>query len=625
MAVGSKKDSLLEEAQKLVSRGQFDKAAKAYEQVLDIEPSAINLRQKLAEILIKAGRPDDARKEFETIGQYFSNNGFYLKAIAVYKQLQKLFPTDITLSLILAGLNEKHGLTANALSEYKHAYDYYEKEGNAAEAIKILDTMQAVDPQNITIKIKLAEACFQHGKKDDAYSMFVKTASLLHDRGDNAGVSKLNARILELFPDKSEFMLEVLAVQVVSGNAASAVNGLQGLLRKDPNDKRVWDLVIEAYKRLNQPQKVKVAYQHYHKILPDEPAPMAGLMFCCAAERDVKGALELLELYEEKLLSAGLLDDLEKLYRTLAEVDPVNTRVLEGMTRVFEAIGNESEVIEISDKLKSLSRASDKRLPEPVVPDTGPDLSENSDYFQTIGTDSPLPTEIQPDQADVSDTIDSDSKSADAEIPESEREAPGLDDLTLLIEDDIEIELDIDDDSLSGLATEKVVGDLLDNNDWLDSVGDLFDKITTAPSGVRYGSEMESSDAQSHFDLGLAFKEMGLYDEAINEFRSASSDSSRRMACLIMQGACLRERGEFDTAINMLNTLLKPGLSLDDSCAVKYELVLTYESAGKPDEATRLLNEIDSANPDFRDVSSRLSAVNIDTSLDFSDDDLKNF
>jgi lipopolysaccharide biosynthesis regulator YciM len=92
-----------------------------------------------------------------------------------------------------------------------------------------------------------------------------------------------------------------------------------------------------------------------------------------------------------------------------------------------------------------------------------------------------------------------------------------------------------------------------------------------------------------------------------------------------MQGACLRERGDFDTAINMLNKLLKPGLSLDDTCTVKYELVLTYESAGKPDEATGLLNEIDSANPDFRDVSSRLSAVNIDTSLDFSDDDLKNF
>lgn len=165
MAAGPNKNRLIEEAQKLIMRGQFDKAAKVYQQVLSQEPSATNLRQKLAEILVKAGRNEDARIEFETIGKHFSNNGFYLKAIAVFKQLQKLFPADITLSITLAGLNEKHGLTANALSEYKQVFDYYINAGNATEAIKILFKMQDVDPQNISVKSKLAEAVCKHGKK----------------------------------------------------------------------------------------------------------------------------------------------------------------------------------------------------------------------------------------------------------------------------------------------------------------------------------------------------------------------------------------------------------------------------------------------------------------------------
>lgn len=624
MAVSTQKDKLLEEAQKLIMRGQFDKAAKVYEQVVALEPSSINHRQKLAEILIKAGRFDEARKEFETIGKHFSNNGFYLKAIAVYKQLQKLFPADITLSITLAGLNEKHGLTASALSEYKQVYDYYEKEGNAAEAIKILDKMQAVDPQNITVKIKLAEAYFQQGNKNDSYALFVRTASLLQERGDNAGVTKLNTRISELFPDKSEFMLEVLAGQVMSGNSSSALNALQGLLRSNPKEKKIWDLIIDAYKRLDQPQRVKIVYQHYHKMLPDEPAPMAGMMFCSVAERDVNGTLELLDLYEKRLLSAGLLDDLEKLYRALGEIDPINIKVIEGLIRVLEAVGNENEVILLSDKLKSFSKVSDKSQSEMIVPESGPGFSENTGFFSMPGTESPLPSELQSERSDVFDPIDSNLKVPDEALPETELQVLELDDLTSFTEDEIEIELDIDDSAL-GLSTEKVVGEVLDNNEWLDSVGALFDKITTAPSGVRFGSEMDGSDSQSHFDLGLAFKEMGLYDEAINEFRKASSDADRRMACLIMQGACLRERGEFDTAINMLSTLLKPGLSIDDSCAVKYELFLTYESEGKTDEATRLLNEIDSADPGFRDVSSRLNAANFENSLSFSDDDLKNF
>ncbi|MEI6205383.1 MAG: tetratricopeptide repeat protein [Desulfuromonadales bacterium] len=626
MADNPKKDKLLEEAQKLIMRGQFDKAAKAYEQVLALEPSSINLRQKLAEILIKAGRSEDARKEYETIGKHFANNGFYQKSIAVYKQLQKFFPDDITLSFTLAGLNEKHGLIANALSEYKQVYDYYEKAGNASESIKILNIMQTVDPQNITVKIKLAEAYFQQGNKEDAYVLFAKTASLLQDRGDSEGVSKLNNRVQQLFENKSDFMLEVLAGQVRSDNAAGAVSGLQGLLRSNSNDKRVWDLIIEAYRRLGQSQRVKIAFQHYHKLLPDEPAAMVGLMLCSVAERDVKTTMELLDLYENKLLAIGQFCDLEKIYRALDEIDPINVKVLEGLIKVVKAAGNESEVVVLSDKLRSLSRISGDNQTESEVKEPESGLFESLDFCSEIGVGSPFSSSgIQPEKVDVSDFADSESQVSETQLAGTETESLELDDLASLAEYDIEIDLDIDNEADLELPTETVVGDVLDNNDWLDSVGDLFDSITTAPSGVKYGSEMDSSDAQSHFDLGLAFKEMGLYDEAINEFRKAASDSTRRMVCLILQGACLRERGEFDTAINMLNTLLKPSLSLDDSCAVKYELVLTYESAGKADEANLLLNEIDSANPDFRDVSSRLNAAHPGNSLDFSDDDLEIF
>ena len=136
---------------------------------------------------------------------------------------------------------------------------------------------------------------------------------------------------------------------------------------------------------------------------------------------------------------------------------------------------------------------------------------------------------------------------------------------------------------------------------------------------------MEGSDAQSHFDLGQAFKEMGLFDEAINEFRQASKDQSRRVECLIMQCACLRERGETEKAISMLLALLKPGLSVEEICAVKYELATGYEAAGKKEDASSILNEINAAMPGFRDISSRLRAADISESLDFSDDDFKDF
>ncbi|MBV5341347.1 MAG: tetratricopeptide repeat protein [Deltaproteobacteria bacterium] len=588
MADSSKKDKLIENAQKFVLRGQFDKAAKVYEQILNLEPAAVNLRQKLAELLIKSGCIDDARKELETIGKHFSKNGFYLKAIAVYKQLQKLFPADISLSLMLAKLNEKHGLVANALSEYKLVYEFHEKTGNISEALGILACMQNVDPQNIPIKIKLAEAYFQQGKKDESYALFTKTISLLLERSDNTTLSKVCGRIQQLFPDKPDFMLEVFAGQIDQGNAVTAINGLQNLLRSNPNIKRAWDLIVMAYQSLEQSQRVKIAYQHYLKFFPTEPAAMLGLISSVTEEHNLKGALELLDQYEAPLISAGFLQQLEQAYHSLDKIDPINVRVLEGLIRLADATGNEDELSSLSSKLQSLRSVSGR-----------------------VQNDFPFSGEKPSEQAQIPVFAPTEDEPADTAVDP-------------LQHSDEEIEIEIDIDSPFGSLDQEIATAPLEGN-WLDSVSDLFDSITTAPSGVKFSSEMESSDAQSHFDLGQAFKEMGLYDEAINEFRQASLDASRRVECMIMQCACLRERGEVENAITMLRALLKPGLSVVESCAVKYELATGYEAAGKTEEANILLNEINIANPGFRDISSRLNEANHPDSLDFSDDDLNEF
>jgi tetratricopeptide (TPR) repeat protein len=592
MAVSSKKDKLIEEAQKFVSRGQFDKAAKAYEQITALEPAAINLRQKFAELLIKCARNDDARKELETVAGHFSKNGFYLKAISVYKQLQKLFPADISLSLTLAELNEKHGLIANALSEYKLVYEQYEKSDNVFEALKILDRMQSVDPLNIPIKIKLAEAYALQGKKDGAYAVFSKTAVLLLERGDTVTLAKVCSRVQQLFPDKPDFLFEVLSELIRQGNAAAAIGSLQNLLRSNPGNKVVWELIIQAYRLLDQPQKVKIAYQHYLTYFPAEPAAMLGLISSITAEQNLALALEMLDQYESALISAGFLQQLEQIYHTLDTLDPINVKILEGFIRVATAAGNEGEIASLTSKLTSLhtvspgNQESPAGLEPPAVPDAVPSAFPPAEEPPEIG----FPEDI----------------------------------LTTPPSFDEEFEIDIEVDSPFSVSEEDADNSSADEN-WLDSVSALFDTSDIAQRGVKFGSEMENSDPRSHFDLGQAFKEMGLFDDALNEFSQASQDPSMRVECLIMQCVCLRERGEVERSTSILRALLKPGLSLEESCAVKYELALGYEAAGKTEIAHVLLNEINSTNPGFRDIGSRLNAVNGSNSLDFSDEDLDDF
>lgn len=613
--MSSKIDKLREEAQKLAIKGPVEKAIKAYEQLVSMEPAALNHRQRLADLLIKAGRSDDARTELEVIGKNFSTNGFYLKAIAIYTKLQGLFPGDIPIALTLAGLNEKHGLTANALAEYKRVYEYYVKNSLTEEALNILEKMQNVDAQNVNIRLKLAEAYFAAGKSDESYAVFGKLATLLQERGDAGAFAKLNARIQQLFPKKPEFMLEVLSEQVAGGNAASAVTGLQSLLRTNPSDKRIWELVIVAYKQLDQPQKLKVAYQHFLKFFPDELPAKAGLVLCQASERDLKGALALLDSYEQELLTRGYLAELEAIYRILDEIDPINLRVLEGLRRIYEAGGKSDEVASLDTKIKSLRNLSGTKAapsPPPVVQET---VAE-PDYFAGQASDEPEFGEVSFEDADTEITAFESQQSVD-----SQDVADALESL----EEDVEIEVDFDEDTELEFPLDGAPKSVLEE-DWLDAVGKMLDKIATKTGKVKFASAPDGDDAQSHYDLGMAFMEMGLFDESFKEFRQASADTSRRFECFVFQSVCLRGKGDLANAEKVLRSLVKPGTSLEETCSAKYELALTCEASGKTEEYVKLLAEIDVSNRNFRDVRSRLDASNSDkNSLDFSDDDLKGF
>lgn len=614
--MSSKKDKLIEEAQKLALRGQLDKAIKAYEQVLSLDSSAFNHRQKMAEIMIKAGRIDDARNEFEIIGKKFTADGFYLKAIAVYKKLQGLFPGDIPITLTLASLNEKHGLVANALAEYKQVYDYYEKVGDAEDALNILEKMQNVDPQNVNIKYKLAEAYFHGGKNDEAYAVFAKLASLLQERGDSAAFAKLDARIQQLFPKKSEFALEVLAEQVANGNAASAVSGLQAMLRINSNDKRVWDLIIEAFTQLEQPQKVKLAYQHYLKCFPNELTAQIGLISSVAADKDLPGSLALLDNYELGLFTGQYLEDLERIYLQLDKIDPINVRVLEGLNRVYVAAGKTVEAAAVQSKMQSLQGVAGKKTAEPK-----PAAVESFDDQNSFGGN--VDDEPQFGEVSFADINHDEAPFVDDSLARFEEKPVPFENVNDDVEIDVEFDIEAEEDATFDISTEAPAAA---KENWLDAVETLIDSISVKPRGVKFASDHDAGDAQSHYDLGVAFKEMGLYDEAIKEFREASYDENRRLECYILQGACIREKGDFENAGKILRALIRPELSIDDASSVKYELALTLAAAGNSQQYIELLTEIDKSNYGFRDVRQLLAAAKHgQNSLDFSDDELLGF
>jgi tetratricopeptide (TPR) repeat protein len=119
-------------------------------------------------------------------------------------------------------------------------------------------------------------------------------------------------------------------------------------------------------------------------------------------------------------------------------------------------------------------------------------------------------------------------------------------------------------------------------------------------------------DVQTHYDLGIAYKEMGLLEEALAEFETAlrHGGGTRAADCVTMMGQCEIERGNVDAAIGRFkNGLALKGLTPEAKRALSFELGAAYESSGKTAEALAQYEAVHGEDAKYRDVVERIKRL----------------
>jgi tetratricopeptide (TPR) repeat protein len=110
-------------------------------------------------------------------------------------------------------------------------------------------------------------------------------------------------------------------------------------------------------------------------------------------------------------------------------------------------------------------------------------------------------------------------------------------------------------------------------------------------------------DYDTRYNLGIAYKEMGLLEEAIHEFLIASKHPLKLFDSAGLLGICFREKGMHSEGITWLKKALGlPGRQDDEYLNIKYELISCYDLSEDMESAKELANEIMGINPDFRDI-----------------------
>jgi len=126
----------------------------------------------------------------------------------------------------------------------------------------------------------------------------------------------------------------------------------------------------------------------------------------------------------------------------------------------------------------------------------------------------------------------------------------------------------------------------------------------------------EDEDLETHYNLGIAFREMGLLEEAISEFQKVAKANERgkafryAMQCCTLLGLAFMEKGQPGIAAIWYERALRtPGVDAESALALRYDLGVAQESANDLDAALKSFSHVYAVNIDYRDVADRIAAL----------------
>lgn len=343
----SKKDKLLQAAQKNIQKGQWLKAAKDFQKVLELDPKDIRCRQRLAELLNRAGLAKESFEAYEKVAKNYADNGFYLKAIAVYKQMQKIDPSQERIYRRLGQLNEKQGLVGNALGEYRQLADIYEKSANISELHEILEKMKELDPENSGLRLRLCRSYLKNGLVDNAHAELRDALVFLEKIKDPEVTGKFKELVAFYLAEDIEIKIEIGRILLLCERPEEARVLLCDELEKHPDHRDILPVLAQAYRQKGEFDSEKELYARLLVEDPEQIDYQEGFVRACLDQGDAREALDRLEEWKGNFLErqrAAVLKDFYEQLQVLCEGDE---RVRQTLHVVYENTGEGAKLFDL--------------------------------------------------------------------------------------------------------------------------------------------------------------------------------------------------------------------------------------------------------------------------------------
>lgn len=638
--------------------GRKEKLLQMYARIIAVSPTNIPFRNKVAEIYAKEGLRSEAAKEYLNIARLHKEGGDLEKAMEYCQKALVLLPSSKEAFLEISYLVEKKGDFDHAIEQMTEASALFPQDeeiyfrcseictnaGKFDEARNFLGKITELQPENLRAKRLLGEVSLKEGNRERAWVEFTPVIeALILSKEYNDAES-----LIESFKDIDP---------LVAGKMSVSLSRHQG-----DNPRIAKELISLGDKYLSRAMQEEAlqCYKEALSLSPDDELLKAKVV---ELEGEVgeevieeEGKEEVGEEVEEAI---EIINSEKSVDESLVEADIYLKYGLykEARNLLDELIQNDPENIDLHVKLKSLHVHTDNK--EQAVTE----CLELQELYEKVG-DTEKKEQIMREAFEI---YPEDPRLSEMVQPLPEPESSPISQEKLTIEDYREEMTEADFYSRQGLQDqareilEKLQGLFPDNEEIRQKLGSLKEiteggekieikekeflfpesqtsglpdvhepaldnDVLTVFDEFKKGleKEFEEKDYATHYNLGLAYKEIGLLDDAIKEFQISRNDPENFFPSSSMLATCYLEKGLYPLAIDILTDTLERLERKDESYwAMKYDLADTYEKNDNVEEAYGVYKEVYEWNSEYRDVSEKLNQTGEKLAVKLQEDKIR--
>ncbi|MBN2693807.1 tetratricopeptide repeat protein [bacterium] len=638
--------------------GLFKQSVAIYNVMVELGEERESVYDDMASCYKALNMSVDAARVYRKLLENYMIKGFFKSALSVSEKILTLNPED-TIAIInyaeaCLATNDKE----LAIDYFKKGADIYKKQNNLNMYIKILGRIDHVtnhsDPKilNELAMLYITQKSFG----PNLLEILLKSYRISKEKNDTDALIETTVLLISFFKETNQrkqmlsIMYELAKLYESIDNSKKALETYNKILQIAPGSMEVRKKAQELQDKVEAQEIAEREAKEDEWIVPNNqqqsipiPQPITPKVEQKSSTNDaIKNSLREIDTY----IKFKLFDKAEGIAKELYSKDPTDPVISKKLKEIYVKTGNLAAAIDILLKMFETSfqnnQTEAKTFLEEILyfdPDHEKAIKLIAKYYDKSvlkqekvveqkqivieeSTQLSVKPTIQKDEIELinfdDDDFDQKSKSsikdqieqirfyinqamfdnAKKELDPLLKSDPNNPELLKLLS---QLESAVKPIMMDDRADKK----LPKSGEFQEDVNEIFEKFK---EGV--DQSVSKDDIKTRYDLAIAYKEMGLLDDAINEFKLVFRLTEDKIDCLVMIGLCYIDKGDFDIAIKYFKKSLEfQSIDAIQKLAIYYEIANAYDLQGNLKHAFEIFKKIVQKDKTYRDSYSRLQKI----------------